>query len=97
MRLSFPMASDGSQIPPWTGQPFAHLMHRPAPPAAGAIVVQCATVKDASTAAQPPMQLTCSTDHMLTGVTAASAGYGSVPAVTTAPVAQPAAARVSSG
>ena len=29
------MATDGNQVPAWTGQPFAHLMHRPAPPAAG--------------------------------------------------------------
>jgi len=43
-----------------------------------------------------PTQLTCRTDHMLTGATAASAGYGSVPAATAVPVAQPAAARVSS-
>ena len=49
---------------------------------------------DACTTLNRPTELTCSTDHMLTGA-AAGAGYGSVPAVRAAPTVQP-ADRVSS-
>ena len=50
------MASDGNQVPAWTGQPFAHLMHKPAPPAAGAMpcIVPDSSIAMHTLPSQPP-------------------------------------------